>query len=235
MTAEPDITLDRDELAALRTVARAGALDRVFTGAAAELTDRLDLPREAALRTLRRLREAGYLTPDGGGEGRGEGVRVTDAGRVLLAREYADYCRLFDSAASLRLAGAVTEGVGAASGFVSLGGYVEQFRERLGYEPFHGTLNVAVDEGSRADGYRLEAREGVRVDGWESDGRTYGGVTCHPVTVETADGRTYEPAHVIVPDRTRHDASELEILAPDRLRDELGLRDGDAVIVHVSA
>lgn len=231
MTAEPNTQLDRDELAALKGIALAGALNRTLTATTGELADRFDVSREAARRNLRWLRDAGYLAPADGGR---QQIRVTDAGRALLAREYADYCHLFDPSAALRLTGEVTEGVGKASGFVSLQGYVEQFRERLGYEPFHGTLNVTVDDESRADSYRLEARDGVRIDGWESDDRTYGGVTCYPVSVETADDREYDPAHVLVPDRTQHDASELEILAPDKLRDEFGLRDGDTVIIHIS-
>lgn len=233
MTAksDPEIDHDEDELAALKDIALAGAFDRQITVRTEELADWLDVPQEVVPQTLQRLRDAGYLMSD---DGERERVCVTDVGRVLLAREYADYCRLFDPTDSLRIMGEVTKGVGKASGFVSLQGYIEQFCERLGYEPFHGTLNITVDNESWAHSYRLEAREGIRIDEWESDGRTYGGVTCYSARVETADGRTYDPTHVIVPDRTQHDASELEILAPDKLRDELGLRDDDTVIVHLS-
>ena len=233
MTTEQDTEIDHEELSALKTVALAGGFDRTLAVTTEELVDRFDAPRRTALRTVRRLGEAGYLAQrDGDGERR---LRVTDCGRAALACEYADYCRLFEPTRPVELTGSVTEGVGEAAGFVSLPGYVERFRERLGYEPFPGTLNVAVDDASEADSYRLEALDGVRIDGWESDGRTYGGVTCYPARIETADGREYDPAHVLVPDRTRHDATELETLAPDRLRDELELRDGDLVTVHVPA
>ena len=234
MTTEPDADLSTDELAALKHVALAGALDRpveVTTEAEAELVDRLDLSREAARRRLRRLRDAGHLARrDDDGSRR---LRVTPDGRTALAREYTDYHRLFGPARPLRLTGEVTEGAGEASGFVSLHGYAEQFRDRLGYDPFPGTLNVAVGDESEADSHRVAAVDGVRIDGWEAEGRTYGGVTCYPARVETADGREYGPAHVLVPDRTHHEASELEILASDRLRDELDLRDGDGMTVHV--
>ena len=231
MTTEPDADLSPDELAALKHVALAGALDRPVEVTTEELADRLDVPREAARRCLRRLRDAGHLASRGDD---GSRLRVTRDGRTALAREYVDYHRLFGPARPLRLSGEVTEGVGEANGFVSLPGYAEQFGDRLGYEPFHGTLNVAVDDESEADSHRLAALGGVRIDGWEDDGRTYGGVTCYPARVETADGREYGPAHVLVPDRTHHDASELEVLAPDKLRDELDLRDGDGVTVRVS-
>jgi riboflavin kinase len=38
---------------------------------------------------------------------------------------------------------------------------------------------------------------------------------------------------VIVPDRTHHDASQLEVIAPVRLRETLGLVDGDTVTVLI--
>ena len=235
MTTGSDAELSHDELAALKHVALAGAFDSPVEVTTDELADRLDDSRETVRRSLRRLGDAGCLVrrDDDGGSEEGRRLRVTHDGRTALAREYVDYYRLFGSARPLRLAGDVTEGVGEASEFVSLPGYVEQFRDRLGYEPFHGTLNVVVDDESEADSHRLAARDGVRIDGWEADGRTYGGVTCYPARVETADGREYDPAHVLVPDRTHHDASELEVLAPDRLRDELDLGDGDGVTVLV--
>ena len=232
MTTESDAELSHDELAALKHVALSGALDSPVGVTTEELADRLDDSRGAVRRSLRRLRDAGHLVRSG--DDADPRLRVTPDGRTALAREYVDYYRLFGSPRPLRLSGEVTEGVGEASGFVSLSGYAEQFRERLGYEPFHGTLNVAVDDESEADSHRLAALDGVRIDGWEADGRTYGGVTCYPARVETADGREYGPAHVLVPDRTHHDASELEVLAPARLRDELDLRDGDGVTVLVS-
>ncbi|OYR89260.1 hypothetical protein DJ71_04440, partial [Halorubrum sp. E3] len=48
-----------------------------------------------------------------------------------------------------------------------------------------------------------------------------------------ADGERYEAVHAIVPDRTHHDDDQLELIAPDRLRDALDLADGDAVEVRV--
>ena len=42
---------------------------------------------------------------------------------------------------------------------------------------------------------------------------------------QNADGEQYEGAHVIVPRRTDHDASTLEVIAPVNLRDTLGLTD----------
>jgi riboflavin kinase len=81
----------------------------------------------------------------------------------------------------------------------------------------------------------LDSFEAVDIEAWEDEERTYGGAFCYPATVETPDGPAFDRAHVIVPDRTHHDQQQLEIIAPDNLRDELGLLDGDEVIVRVEA
>jgi riboflavin kinase len=38
---------------------------------------------------------------------------------------------------------------------------------------------------------------------------------------------------VIAPERTHHDEDQLEVIAPVKLRDVLGLADGDHLTVHV--
>jgi riboflavin kinase len=72
----------------------------------------------------------------------------------------------------------------------------------------------------------------VRIDGWEDDDRTYGPAVCYPATVE-AGGEEYEPAHVIAPERTHHDEDQLEVIAPVKLREALGLDDGDPLTVRI--
>jgi riboflavin kinase len=131
---------------------------------------------------------------------------------------------------------------------------MEQFTERLGYEPFPGTLNVELDEGSVEARARMDALDPVRIDGWEDDERTYGPAFCWPATVvshgdtertsgsdsdtraveRAEDGTAYEPAHVIAPERTHHGADQLEVIAPEKLRETLSLDDGTEVTVRVT-
>ena len=148
-------------------------------------------------------------------------VAVTEAGERALQREYADYRRLFEGDADVELAGAVTSGMGEGRHYISLSGYMRQFRERLGYEPFEGTLNVDLDDESVRARARMDALDPIDIDGWEDDERTYGPAFCWPATVERADDTSdrYETAHVI---------------APNRLRDEMDLEDDDELTIHVS-
>ncbi len=239
--SEPDV--GADELAALKLVAADGGLSAPVKVSCSGLADRLDASNQTASRRLQRLERAGWVDRDVVSDG--QWVAVTADGEAALRSEYEDYRRIFESDdAELALTGRVTSGMGEGRHYISLSGYMEQFRERLGYEPYPGTLNVELTEaGVRARG-RLGSLSGVPIDGWEDEDRTFGPATCYAATVERsaadADGdgtdegaSTVESAHVIVPDRTHHDETELELVAPERLRDALGLEDGDEVTVRV--
>ena len=67
---------------------------------------------------------------------------------------------------------------------------------------------------------------GIRIDGFEASGRTFGGATCH---VAHLAGRA---CHVIVPDRTHHQ-NVMEFIAAEELRAVLHLKDGDQVAVEI--
>jgi riboflavin kinase len=221
-----------DELATLKLVALDGALEGRATVTCAALADRLDASNQTASRRLQRLEDAEFIERDMTGDG--QRVAVTEAGERALQREYADYRRLFEGDADVDLSGVVTSGMGEGRHYISLSGYMEQFRDRLGYEPFAGTLNVELDDESVRARARMDALDPVGIDGWEDDDRTYGPAFCWPATVETVDGTRYTDAHVIAPERTHHGTDQLELIAPDRLRDELGLNDDDHVTIHVS-
>jgi riboflavin kinase len=70
------------------------------------------------------------------------------------------------------------------------------------------------------------------IDGWEDDDRTFGPATCYAVRLDAGEA-TYDDAHAIVPDRTHHDPSQLELIAPAKLREELDISDGDSLTVHL--
>ena len=218
------------DLTALKELALLGATAEPVTVSCSDLGERLDASGQTASRRLRGLEDADLVDRDVGATG--QRVRVTERGTALLRGEYADYRRLFEDDPSLTLDGTVTDGMGEGRHYISLSGYMRQFRERLGYEPYPGTLNADLDGRSRRSRAELTGFDAVPIDGWTDEDRTFGPATCYPATV-AASGETYGDAHVIVPERTHHDEGQIELIAPDRLRDELGLEDGDAVAVTV--
>jgi len=221
-----------DELATLKLVALAGALEGQTTVTCSDLAERLDASNQTASRRLQRLEDANYLTRELSGEG--QRIALTDDGKRALQREYVEYRRLFEGNNDVTLHGTVTSGMGEGRHYISLSGYMEQFRDRLGYEPFPGTLNVDLSDESVRKRARMDSIDPVEIDGWETDDRTYGPAYCWPATVETPVGDRYEGTHVIAPERTHHGDDQLELIAPEKLRETLELEDGDELSIYVT-
>lgn len=231
--------VDPREISALRTVAGFGfdegdrRLKEPVKLSCARLADELETSIQTASRRLRDLEEAGLLTRDPVADG--QWVTITDDGLRILRHEYERYRRLFEGPAIVELVGRVTGGMGEGRHYITLEGYMRQFKDRLGYEPFPGTLNLELTDESVRRRTALEGAPSVSIEGWSDDDRTYGPATCFPAIVEADRGRTVDRAHVIEPVRTHHDESQLEVIAPVKLRDELDLEDGDRLLVRTGA
>lgn len=129
----------------------------------------------------------------------------------------------------LYITGKIFSGLGEGAYYISLGGYKRQFKSKLGFEPFPGTLNLrlysAVD---RKIWRELTATRGIHVDGFKDGKRTYGGAECFRSIINNR----IESA-VLVIERTTHDDSVLEIIAPLSVRQHFKLKDGDTVKVAI--
>jgi riboflavin kinase len=231
MAQATDEAVGYDELATLKLLALEGSLEGQEKVSCSALAGELDASNQTASRRLQRLDDAGYVEREMVTDG--QWVEITGEGESALRREYADYRRIFEREAAIALQGFVTSGMGEGRHYISLPGYMEQFVEKLGYEPFAGTLNVDLaDESVRARA-GMASLEPVTIEGWEDDERTYGPAFCYPASVEVGDS-IYEPAHVIAPERTHHDEDQLEVIAPEKLRETLGLADDDEVTINVT-
>jgi CTP-dependent riboflavin kinase (EC 2.7.1.-) len=224
-------SLSADEVLALREIARASSGQGATQLSCSQLGEAIGTSAQTASRRLQHLEEAGMVTREVATDG--QWVDVTDAGEQRLRREHAAFAELFEPASTtLDMQGTVTTGMGEGRHYIALDGYAQQFDERLGYAPYPGTLNLELDPQSVRARTALSEHEGIPIDAWESEDRTYGSATCYAAQLRF-DVHTVERAHVIVPDRTHHDASQLEVIAPVRLREALGLVDGDVVEVTI--
>jgi riboflavin kinase len=230
--SETGQALGSDGVATLKYLALAGALDSEEKLSCAALAERLDASTQTASRRLQHLEDGEYVTREMVSDG--QWIEITDAGEQRLQAEYAAYRRIFDNELEVELTGRVTSGMGEGRHYITLPGYMEQFREKLGYEPYAGTLNLDLIQESVRARSRLAAFDPIEIEGWESEDRSFGPAYCYPATL-VCRGERYEPAHVIAPERTHHGDDQLEVIAPDRLRDELDLDDEDEVSIYVTA
>ena len=213
-----------EEIRLLRFLAHGGAERSPDEITSREVGEYLDVSQQAADRYLVELSKQGLISRSLGA--RKQRLTLTPAGVEVLRKEYHAYRRVFEGPARLRFSGQVTSGLGEGRYYLSQPGYIVQFQERLGYTPYPGTLNIRVDpkELLRIDG--LRDWEGIRIDGFQASGRTFGGASCYGGRI---NGR---PCHLIRPDRS-HYQDVVELIAPESLRESLSVHDGDTVSVEV--
>lgn len=119
--------------------------------------------------------------------------------------------------------GAVTSGLGKGAVFMSIDYYKQQIKEKLGFEAYTGTLNLAVDKKQTS---LLNELTPIRIEGFKKDDTSYGGINCYKARIENIDG------YVIIPDLTEHNDT-IEFIAPVNLKSELNLKDGDKVKIEL--
>ena len=194
-----------------------------------ELAERLGQSQQAASQHLQELEKLGLL------ERRRAGPRfatkLTASGLSVVQQYYSSLKMALEGRAKeMTFEGSIFRGLGEGAYYIGLDGYKRQFGKVLGADPFLGTLNLKLETPVQVEQKRqLRTMDGVRIEGFERDGRTYGGARCYMAKV----GGTI-PAAVLVIDRTHYDDSVLEIISPAYLRERLGLKDGDRVKVEVA-
>jgi riboflavin kinase len=213
-----------ETLAVLKVLALAGADQTPVVLTSGELGERIGMSQQAADRYLVSLEKKGLVTRMLAQ--RRQRLQLTPAAMMLLRSEYHTYHRIFEGPAKIAFSGAVASGLGEGRYYLSQPGYVVQFSERLGYSPYPGTLNVRVDGAALRKVELVAAWTGLRIDGFQATGRTFGGATCFPARMNG------HPCHLIHPDRT-HYKDVVEFVAADCLRDALHVKDGDPVQIEI--
>lgn len=208
---------------ALKQLALLGALDGSVEVASSDLAQLLGMSQQTASRRLIELAEQDLLHREMGL--RRQRIRITDRGRELLAAEHALYQRLFAPQDQLLLSGTVRTGLGEGRYYLSRPGYQDRFEKALGWVPYPGTLNL--DLGAEAGKLGVLKRHAVHtIEAFHAEGRTFGGVSFFPATVEGQE------CAAVLPHRS-HYTDTLELIAPVRLRDSLPCADGQRLAVAV--
>lgn len=184
--------------------------------------------QQAASDQLRELELGGLI--ERMAHGRSMSVRVTPQGYAAVAQLYESLRACIESApVSMDLAGRVVSGSGEGRYYMAQDGYTRQFRARMGYVPFPGTLNVSLDAGSAAKLGSLDPARGTLLDGFSDGQRTYGWVRCHGATINSR-----VPCDLLRLERTHHDGDIVELVSAVNLRKKMGVFDGSSVTISVA-
>jgi len=117
--------------------------------------------------------------------------------------------------------GVVEKGIEEGAYYVSQKQYQQQFKAKLGFNAFPGTLNLKVDKEELAQ--FLANKEVIKISGFITKTRSFGALTCYKVRINQIE------ASVVKPERARHPDDIIEIIAPVNLRSSLNIKDGDKV------
>jgi len=212
-------------LEVLKSLAMLNATSKVVKISSKELAERIGQSLQTAARKLKELEEEGLidrtLTKDG------QFVVITEKGKQVLYKEYLDYKKIFEGEGSVKIRGEVFSGVGEGRYYVSLEGYRRQFKEKIGFDPYPGTLNLRIPKEEMYFRRRLDEEKGIIIDGFATEDRTFGEVKAFRCRISGIEGA------VVLPARTHYPAEILEVISPVKLREKLGLKDGDFVELEV--
>ncbi|MBI3412809.1 MAG: DUF120 domain-containing protein [Candidatus Aenigmarchaeota archaeon] len=155
----------------------------------------------------------------------GQSIRLTQKALADLRNVYKNLRPVFETIAKkIAIEGKVFSGLGEGGYYVGLPGYRKQFIQKLGFDPYPGTLNVKLetekDIEAKAELKKLQA---VQIEGFKDDKRTYGGADCYKAAINGVD------AAVLVIERTHHPADVIEVISQHFLRKKLKLKDGSEV------
>ena len=213
----------------LLKLAEMGAHRRTAKISTEYLAGKLGTSQQTASRYLIELDNNGWIkrtiTPEGCL------IKITDTGIKELKNLYSNLRFLMEAAypPSITLEGVVFTGLGEGAYYISKERYTKQFIEKLGFEPYPGTLNLKLttdyDVKTRSE---LEAYPAIEIEGFRNEDRTFGSVKCYPVTIENR-----VKGALILALRSHYDTSVIEIIAPVFLRKHLNLKDGHKVKVEV--
>ncbi len=217
------------QLFTLLKLAEMGAHRRTAKISTEYLAARLGTSQQTASRYLIELERKGWIkrniTHDGCL------IKIDPAGTAELQKLYSNLKSLIEAAypPSVTLEGTVFTGLGEGAYYIGKEHYQKQFVEKLGFEPYPGTLNLKLnsdyDIKARTE---LEAYPAIEVEGFKNADRTFGFVKCYPVLIENK-----VKGALITALRSHYDVSVLEIIAPVCLRKQLNLKDGNKVKVEV--
>lgn len=206
-----------------------GAYRRIAKISTEYLAEKLGISQQTASRYLIELERKGWIqrniTPQG------SLIKIEEAGTRELQKLYSNLKFLVEKSypPSVTLEGTVFTGLGEGAYYIAKEHYRKQFAEKLGFDPYPGTLNLKLstdyDVKTRLE---LDAYPAIEVTGFKNEDRTFGLVKCYPAIVENKI-----KGALITALRSHYDISVLEIIAPVCLRKQLNLKDGNKVKVEV--
>ncbi|MCH9657687.1 DUF120 domain-containing protein [archaeon] len=163
-------------------------------------------------------------------DGRKISVKITSKGFSEMVKLSSILQKSLDSSPSyVELKGTLVSGMGEGAYYMGLKGYTKQFKSKIGYVPFPGTLNVRLDQKIHQESAKqLETLNGIKIKSFSDGKRTYGWVKCFSARLNNSIN-----CELIMLERTHHDDSIIELISKSCLRKSGKMRDGSKISIKI--
>lgn len=196
----------------------------------------LNLSQQTASRRLSQLEEIGWIKRKI--IGKEQSIKITKKGADVMLIMYKKLKQILEE---ILIVGEVTEGMGEGGYYVRIQEYYLQFKEKLGFNPWYGTLNLQFNDlNKELLEESLKNQIPVRIEGFEKEDeehgkRTFGSVECYNCNISCLDNQDKKiKAAILRIKRTHHKKNIVEIIAEPYLREILKLKDGDRIRLEFS-
>ena len=163
--------------------------------------------------------------------GRKQSIKITNKGFIALSTLHNLLSKLISkSPNSVIMTGTVTSGMGEGAYYMSMKGYTKQFKSKLGYIPYPGTLNVRLKEKNFSEAIsQLSSYDGVKINSFSDGKRTFGWVKCFKSKINNKID-----CELILLERTHHDTKIIEFISKNNIRKLLKIGNKSNVKVKIS-
>ena len=162
--------------------------------------------------------------------GRNISVKITSKGFSEMVKLSAILQKSLDSSSShVDLKGTLVSGMGEGAYYMGLKGYTKQFKSKIGYIPFPGTLNVRLDKKIHQEAIKqFEIMDGIKIKSFSDGKRSYGWVKCFPAKLNNSIN-----CQLIILERTHHDDSIIELISKACIRKTAKIKDGSKISIKI--
>ena len=219
--------LKPSHLLTLYKLAEMGANEKEILCSTEDVAKGIGTSQQTASRRLIEMEQRGLVQRTR--EGRNQRILISKDGLQHLVGMHNVLKRVFETTKEeLVMKGVVFSGLSEGSYYMSLEGYRKQFRSKLGFDPYPGTLNLRIGKEDLGERKLLESFPHIYIEGFANAQRSYGPAKCFKSIVNDRISSA-----IVLPIRAHYGEDVVEIIAPQRLRQRLRLRDGDTVKVRV--
>ena len=163
-------------------------------------------------------------------KGRKVFVKITSKGYAELVKLHSLLgSSLGTFPSSIELKGEIISGMGEGAYYMSLKGYTKQFKSKIGYVPFPGTLNVKLYQKEYFESIQqIDDLDGQKINSFSDGKRTYGWVKCFTAKLN----RTIN-CQLIRLERTHYDNSIIELISKNNICKVANLKLGSKVSIKI--